>query len=137
MKETKSIRYISGFLGISMFMFGVLKFVDPFKAWYAEQIASSQLPFPSYALGIAGEIAIGAGLLFVFFKYQSLDNHLFKRMVEVTSVFVILMMVVAFYVHLHPDVSHEVLPLKIRPPFIPGSFLLLAATNFYLSKKSN
>ncbi len=43
-------------------------------------------------------------------------------------------MLVAFYVHLHLRVPASVLPLKIRPPFIPGFFLVLALVNIYWGK---
>jgi hypothetical protein len=36
------------------------------------------------------------------------------------------MMLVATYVHLQPDVPAEVLPLGIKPPLIPLSFLALS-----------
>ncbi len=45
------------------------------------------------------------------------------------------MMGTAIYVHLQPNVPAEVLPLKIKPPFIPVFFLLLALTNIYLIQR--
>jgi hypothetical protein len=35
-------------------------------------------------------------------------------------------------VHLNPNVPASVLPLKIKPPFIPGFFLLLAMADIFL-----
>ncbi len=49
------------------------------------------------------------------------------------NIIIVLMMLMACYVHVQPGVSHEVLPLKIKPPFIPLFFLLLAAANMYLT----
>ena len=45
------------------------------------------------------------------------------------------MMLVAFYIYVHPNVPADVLPLKISPPFIPGLFLVLAILNLYLKKR--
>jgi hypothetical protein len=45
------------------------------------------------------------------------------------SAMLIFMMIVAVYVHLQPAVPAAVLPLKIKPPFIPAFVMLLAATN--------
>jgi hypothetical protein len=44
-------------------------------------------------------------------------------------------MIFAIYVHLQTNVPAEVLPLKIKPPFIPASTLLLAFLNIYLLSK--
>ena len=67
MKKTAAI--ITAFLGISMFMFGVLKFIDPFKTWYVTQVTKSELPFPSlsYWSGQLGEIVVGLALILTLF----------------------------------------------------------------------
>lgn len=60
----------SWFLAIAMLMFGMLKFVDPFKGWYAVQIVESNLGQLSYVMGIAGEISVGI-ILFLCLTYKS------------------------------------------------------------------
>jgi hypothetical protein len=50
----------------------------------------------------------------------------------VTCLGLIVNMCVAIYVHLQPNVPAEVLPLGIKPPFIPLSFLALAVWELVL-----
>lgn len=124
----RTVRILSLFLGISILMFGVLKFVDPFYTWFGEQITRSRLPAPAFGLGIAGEIAIGFMLIAPWIARKALEPYR-RRMLAFASLGLIVMMLVATYVHLHPDVPADVLPLKIKPPVIPLSLLGLAAFN--------
>ena len=135
---TKTNRIISGFLGISMFMFGVLKFVKPFKSWYSTQIMKSELPFPnlSFWSGQIGEIIVGIVLICILLSGSKLKQNILNKIFSIANVSIIMMMLVAFYVHLHPNVPSEVLPLKISPPIIPGVFMLLAIANIYLKVKN-
>jgi predicted permease len=132
----KYARIITLFLGVSMLAFGCLKFTDPFKTWYAIQVANSGLGNTSYRMGIFGEIAVG----FIFIaaslpaKRRPLNQR--KRAVLFASTGVIVMMTAGIYVHLHPLVPAEVLPLKIKPPYIPGFFLALALTNIFLTLRN-
>ena len=122
------MRRLSLFLGISILTFGVLKFVDPFHTWYETQIAKSGLPAPSFGFGIAGEITIGLGLIAPWAARRPLERYR-RGILALSSLGLIVMMLVATYVHLHPDVPADVLPLKIKPPVIPLSFLGLAVFN--------
>ena len=61
--ENKVLKYNSRFLGTVIFMFGFVKFFDPFSTWFHIQIAKSGLPPLSVPLGIAGEMSIGLSLL--------------------------------------------------------------------------
>ena len=129
----KAVRVISIFLGFAIFMFGILKFVDPFKGWYSVQIKNSGTSESLYWLGITGEIS--AGLLFicsVLFR-KKLPKKVFSLIIIAASGIVIMMMVTAIRVHLHPNVPADVLPLKIKPPFIPGFFLALAVADIFLT----
>ena len=56
MKKTKTLSIILGTISV---LFGILKFVSPFKDWYAAQIETSGLPQFAYVIGIGGEIIIG------------------------------------------------------------------------------
>jgi hypothetical protein len=126
----RALKVVSLFLGISILAFGVLKLVDPFHTWFATQIAKSGLPAPSFALGIAGEIAVGLGLIAPWAARAQLAA-VRRRLLSWSSLLLIVMMLVATYVHLHPDVPAAVLPLKLKPPLIPLSFLGLAAFNLW------
>ncbi|MDW7693889.1 hypothetical protein R9C00_03950 [Flammeovirgaceae bacterium SG7u.111] len=133
----KSVKIITGYLGVSMFMFGVLKFVNPFKGWYTTQVAASQLPFPtlSYWAGQFGEIAVGVAFIFLLFQYKKLEASTIGRILAIGNILIIIMMITAIYVHLHPDVPAEVLPLKINPPYIPCFFMALPIISLYLQRK--
>ena len=126
---------ISWFLGISMFMVGALKFVNPFKGWYTLQVEKSGLGDFSYVMGILGEIAVGIILVFALLQKDKLSIKVFNQLVVAASVVIVIMMATGMYVHFHPEVPAEVLPLKIKPPYIPGMFLLLALGNIYLTKR--
>lgn len=121
---------LSLFLGFMIFMFGFLKFFDPFKTWYAVQIQTSGLPEISYYSGLIGEMIIGA--LLISGPLQKNDKIKFN-LLAIGSLGLITVMFVATYVHLLPQVPAEVLPMKIKPPIIPIVFLMMAAFNFYLT----
>ena len=135
MKKTATI--ITAFLGISMFMFGVLKFIDPFKTWYVTQVTKSELPFPSlsYWSGQLGEIVVGLALILTLFPSIFKNRNRIWILFLVGNLLIIPMMLTAVYVHMQPAVPESALPLQIRPPFIPGFFLVLACINIYLGKK--
>jgi uncharacterized membrane protein len=135
----RSVKILNGFLGIAMFLFGVLKFVDPFKTWYATQVAASELPFQqlAYWAGQVGEIGVGVALLLIAFSTATFSGRQTTRILYAGNLLIVLMMLAAIYVHLHPQVPADVLPLKIRPPFIPGFFLLLALLSMYLHRKES
>lgn len=125
----------SWFLAISMFMFGVLKFINPFKGWYSVQVANSELGELSYALGILGEIAVGATLILCLVYRRKIQSKTFNLTTNISFFTIIIMMLTGVYVHIHPNVPSDVLPLKIKPPYIPLFFLLLALASIYLSIK--
>jgi hypothetical protein len=132
MKYTK---FTTGFLSVALLMFGILKFVDPFKGWYAEQITTSGLGQMSYALGIMGEIAVGLTLFLCLIYRNQISPRSFKLLTGSSYLGIIVMMLIAVYVHLHPNVPADVLPLNIKPPYIPIFFILIAVSNLYLTIK--
>lgn len=132
----KTSKYLSGFLGLSMLILGLLKFIEPFQFWYLTQVETSELPYPSYALGILGELLTGALLLLTFIKFEKISIGLRIKLVWTGVISILGMMAVAVYVHMHPAVPEEVLPLKIKPPFIPIIFGLIAVYDVYAITKS-
>jgi hypothetical protein len=126
----KVLKYNSIFLGTGIFVFGFLKFFDPFNTWFHIQIAKSGLPPFFIPLGMAGEMSIGLGLLLALVFRERIRN-LFGPIVALASAGLIVTMAVAIYVHLQPEVPASVLPLGIKPPFIPLFFLLLAGLNLF------
>lgn len=125
----------SWYLAVAMFMFGILKFVNPFKDWYSVQITNSGLGEFSYALGIFGEISVGLTLIICLLYRNKISTRLYSILTNFSFVVIIIMMMPAIYVHLHSNVPAEVLPLKIKQPFIPIFFMLIAISNLVLSLK--
>ncbi|OBG54866.1 MULTISPECIES: hypothetical protein [unclassified Mycobacterium] len=126
--DNKAVKYNSMFLGSTMFLFGFLKFFDPFRSWFDVQITKSGLPRLCIPMGIAGEISIGLGLLSAARVGRETSN-LVGPIASAASAGLIANMAGATYVHVHPEVPANVLPLKIKPPIIPLVFMLLAAVN--------
>lgn len=130
----KKLLLINVFLGTSMLMFGVLKFFNPFKSWYATQIVNSGMGDLSYLLGIAGEITAGGLLLYATISTVTRKN-VYGLIVILSSALIVFMMATGVYVHMHPEVPADVLPLKIKPPYIPLIFLMLALFNIWKVRK--
>ena len=128
--ENKVLKYNSRFLGTVIFLFGFLKFFEPFHTWFHLQIAKGGLPPLGVPLGMAAEISIGLSLLLASSLRRRIKS-LFTPIVALASAGLIVNMAVAIYVHLQPEVPANVLPLGIKPPFIPLVFLLLAGLNLF------
>lgn len=128
----KQIHFLAAFLGGSIFVFGILKFIDPFRSWYQTQISSSGLGTAAYWLGIVGEIGVGAMLLLTVINRKKYSTGKHRFMGITSSLLLIIMMVTGIYVHLHPAVPAAILPLKIKPPYIPAIFLLAALIHLRL-----
>jgi len=111
-------------LGIQMFMFGFLKFFEPFRGWFNVQIHQSHLPHEAILAGKLTEML--TGLLFLLpWVWRSLTAEVKDQSVLAACFLLFTQMVVAIYVHLQPGVPASVLPLGIKPPVIPGTVLLL------------
>src|SRR5690606_8562296 len=105
--------------------------------WYTAQIIQSDLPFQtlSYWSGQVGEIIVGIIFLILFFFKSKFPPHMYTKLFYIGNILIFFMMMIAFYVHLHPNVSSDVLPLKIKHPYIPGIFLFFAMLNIFLKIK--
>jgi len=130
----KKLLSINVFLGTSMLLFGVLKFFNPFKVWYTAQIVNSGMGDASYWLGIAREITAG-GLLLYATIVPAIRKKVYGFIVIFSSALIVFMMATGTYVHVHPAVPADVLPLKIKPPYIPLIFLLLGLYNIWKVRK--
>ncbi|WP_431237045.1 DoxX family protein [Mycolicibacterium aichiense] len=130
LQDDRVLAYNSMFLGVFMLLFGFLKFFEPFRTMFDVQIAKSELPPISIPFGKVAEMAIGLGLLLpACFRQKIVD--LYGPVVFAASAGLVVNMAVATYVHLQPDVPANVLPLGIKPPFIPLFVMALAALNVY------
>ena len=135
-RDDKILKYNSLFLGVFMLLFGFLKLFEPFRTWFDIQITKSGLPRLSIPLGKAGEMTIGIGLLSALFFSSKIPN-LYRLIVFAASAGLIVNMGIATYVHVQPEVPANVLPLGIKPPFIPLFVMFLAALNLYRLYRDN
>lgn len=133
-KSLKWLKWLSIALGMWMFLFGFLKLFHPISDWFDTQIRNSGLPLISIPLGIVTEVLVG--LMFMIPWLSGAFSLQRRRQINVVaSLILISQMLVAIYVHLQPNVPARVLPLGIKPPVIPLTFLLLAALNGIFSYK--
>ena len=111
-------------LGLLMFTFGFLKFVNPtIDGWFHVQIQQSHLPHSAILMGKIAEIM--TGILFLLPRFRPWQAKWEGRILLIACSSLALEMLVAVYVHLQPGVPPEVLPLGIKPPVIPLFVLLL------------
>lgn len=121
----RQIKASSLFLGVLMFIFGFLKFFEPFRGWFEIQIQQSHLPQGSILPGKLGEMVVGCLLVLPWLR-RSLSAKSRGQVILLACLMLVVQMCVAIYVHLQPNVPARVLPLGIKPPVIPGVVLLLA-----------
>jgi hypothetical protein len=128
---SRQLKVLSLLLGVMMFMFGFLKFFQPFNGWFNIQIQQSHLPHEAILAGKFGEMLTGVLFLLPWLRKQ-LTAPTKNLLLLTASVFLVVQMIVAIYVHLQPQVPANVLPLGIKPPVIPGITLVLGLlTAFY------
>jgi len=119
---------LSVFLGVFIFMFGFLKFFQPFWGWFEIQIQKSGLPNAAILPGKLAEMVVGV-LFLLPWLLRSMAERRKTQVLIVASLGLIVEMLVATYVHLQPEVPADVLPLKIKLPFIPLFVLVLSVFN--------
>lgn len=121
----RSIKALSLFLGILMFLFGILKFFQPFRGWFDIQIQQSHLPHEAILAGKLGEMVTGCLFLLAWLpRLLAAKNR--DQLLLVACATLVGQMGTAIYVHLQPQVPAGVLPLGIKLPVIPFVVLLLA-----------
>src|SRR5271167_1607234 len=106
---------LSLFLGILMFMFGFLKFFQPFRGWFDIQIQQSHLPREAILGGKLTEMLTGVLFLLPWLR-RSLRAKSKDQILLIACFILLTQMAVAIYVHLQPGVPAGVLPLGIKPP---------------------
>lgn len=117
---------LSLFLGVLMFLFGFLKFFQPFHGWFEVQIQQSHLPHESILAAKLGEMVTGC-LFLVPLLFRSIRAQRKDQVTLLASAMLLVQMCVAIYVHLQPGVPASVLPLGIKMPVIPAFVLICAA----------
>jgi hypothetical protein len=129
-------KFLTILLGSFLVMAGMVKFFDPFYSMFAQQIILSGLPFPFITkwLGQLGEISAGVFLLTSFFITQPVFSRIRHGLFYVSSGLAVIIMLVAVYVHLLPQVPAEVLPLQSKPPIFTLIVMSMLLVNVYLHR---
>ena len=117
-------KVLSLILGVLMFMFGFLKFFQPFRGWFVIQIQQSHLPHESILAGKLTEMLTGCLFLLPWLR-RSLTAKSRDQVLLIASFILVVQMCAAIYVHLQPGVPASVLPLGIKTPVIPAFVLCL------------
>jgi len=131
----RSVKIITVILGILIFLPGLNKFFEPAHTKFMDQVIFSELPFTTftYWLAILSEVIVGLALIFLGLFEKRL-SHDAKRNIFYSGHFIILfMMLVAVYIHLHPAVPEEILPIA-KAPYMPIAYLLIVGLNLFLNK---
>ena len=123
--SSRRSKVLSLFLGVLMFLFGFLKFFQPFHGWFEVQIQQSHLPHEAILAGKLGEMVTGTLFLLPWLR-RSLTARIKDLLLLLASSMLVVQMGTAIYVHLQPQVPASVLPLGIKTPVIPAFVLLLA-----------
>jgi len=132
----RSVRIITGVLGILMFLPGLNKFFEPAHTKFLDQIILSDLPFTTftYWLAIVSELVIGLTLVFLALFEKKMSTALGRKIFYLGHFVVLFMMLVAVYVHLHPNVPAEMLPIA-KPPYMPLVYMFIVGLNLFLNRK--
>jgi hypothetical protein len=101
-----------------MFVFGFLKFFQPFRGWFDIQIQQSHLPHQAILAGKLAEMVTACLFLLPWLRRSSTAKYK-DQLLLIACAMLVSQMVVAIYVHLQTQVSANVLPLGIKPPVIP------------------
>jgi len=127
------------FLGFFMLIPGLVKFVDPFKTFFIEQIAYTELPFPflTRVMGQSSEILTGLILFYLVFYSTKINKELFGKLFYFSHLMLVIILSVALYVHFHPAVPAEILPFEEKKPFLTVAMLIGVALNIFLIKQKN
>jgi hypothetical protein len=107
-----------------MFIFGFLKFFQPFRGCFDIQIQQSYLPHEAILMGKVSEMITGV-LFLLPWVWKSLTAKSKDQLLLIACLILFTQMGVAIYVHLQPGVPASVLPLGIKPPVIPSVVILL------------
>jgi hypothetical protein len=128
--SSRLTKVLSLFLGVLMFMFGLLKFFHPIDTWFDVQIEQSHLPHEAILAGKLTELATGLLFSLPWFLKSSATKRR-DQLLLIASLLLFSQMAVAIYVHLQPEVPASVLPLGVKPPVIPIFVLLLGLLNAF------
>ncbi len=131
-------KFLTGLLGAFLLMAGTVKFFDPFVHMFTAQIALSGLPFPTLSkwAGQLGEISAGASFLLLLLLGSQVGARVHQLLFTGTTLLTMVIMLVAVYVHLVPEVTAEVLPLQSKPPVLTLVVMAMVSLNAWLYRRN-
>lgn len=123
-----SNKIVTSILALFMLLPGFVKF--------ATQIEKAELTFPSstFFMGHSGLIITGLLLFSLFLFWKKIPKTTVNKLFYIGNLLVIPIMSIAFYVHVHPDVPANILPMDV---YFPITLITLAIMNIYLSRIKN
>lgn len=126
-------------LGGFMVLGGTAKFFQPFATMFASQVELSGLPLPKLAkfAGQMGEIAAGIMYLLVLTKDKLISANTAEILLKSATFLTLVIMTVAVYVHLSPNVPAEVLPFQSKPPVLTVIVMFISLFTFIASKRKS
>ncbi len=103
---------------------------------FANQIALSGSPFPTLSnpAGQIGEISTGITLFILLCIGRRLSPAAEDGAFFIANFGIAIIMLVAIYVHLHPNVPAETLSLGTKPLYLTVVILLLVCLSMYLRR---
>lgn len=134
--SNKTKNFVTALLGGFMVMAGMAKFFLPFADIFEAQIELSGLPFPALSkfAGQMGEIFAGLLYLLILTEGKFISSKLAAMILNLVTMLTVVIMSVAVYVHLSPNVPAEVLPLQSKPPVLTV-LVMFVSLGLWLSKK--
>ena len=86
--------------------------------------------------GQFGEISSGIALLALLIFGRKLTANVADKFFYLVNLLITIIMLVAIYVHLDPNVPAETLPLGTKPPYLTVFILMLVGLNTGLRRKN-
>lgn len=131
--------FVIALLGGFMVLGGTAKFFQPFATMFASQIQLSGLPLPKLAkfAGQIGEITAGVLYLLVLTKGKLISVKISEMVLNGATLLTVVIMTVAVYVHLSPNVPAEVLPFQSKPPILTVIVMLISLAIFIANKRKS
>ncbi|MCK8120435.1 hypothetical protein [Pseudoalteromonas sp. 2CM32C] len=131
--------FVIALLGGFMVLGGTAKFFQPFATMFASQVELSGLPLPKLAkfAGQMGEITAGIMYLLVLTKDKLISANTAEILLKSATLLTLVIMTVAVYVHLSPNVPAEVLPFQSKPPVLTVIVMFISLCTFIASKRKS
>ncbi|WP_339891415.1 hypothetical protein [uncultured Alteromonas sp.] len=133
--QTFAIALLGGFMVLG----GTAKFFEPFATMFASQIELSGLPLPKLAkfAGQMGEITAGVLYLLALAKGKLIPARSADTLLKSATLLTVVIMTVAVYVHLLPNVPAEVLPFQSKPPLLTLIVMFISLGIFIVNKRNS